>query len=75
MENQFKEICIKLGNIHERIDTLEQQQMSLEDEMKSSTSVTNSSSSSTQDIKTRIHLQVNIHLIMIKCKLCIDLCI
>ena len=71
MENQFKEI----GNIHKRIDTLKQQQMSLEDEMKSSTSVRSSSSSSTQDIKTRIHLQVNIHLIMIKCKLCTDLCI
>ena len=58
MENQFKEICIKLGNIYERIDTLEQQQMSLEDEMKSSTSVTSSSSASTQDIKPRIRLQV-----------------
>ena len=75
MENQFKEICIKLGNIHERIDTFEQQQMSLEDEMKSSTSVTSSSSVSTQDIKPKIHLQVNIYLIMIKCKLCTDLCI
>ena len=75
MENQFKEVCIKLGNIHKRKDTLEQQQMSLEDEMKSSTSVTSSSSASTQDIKTRIRLQVNIYLIMRKCKLCRDLCI
>ena len=26
MENQFTEVCIKLGNIHERIDTLKQRQ-------------------------------------------------
>ena len=55
MENQFTEFCIKLGNIHERLDILEQQQKSLEDEMKSSTSVTNLSSASTQDIKPKIH--------------------
>ena len=54
MENQFTEVCIKLGNIPEKIDILEQQQKSLQNEMKSSTSVLSSNSASTHDIKPRI---------------------
>ena len=53
MENQFTEVCIKLGNIHEKIDILEQQK-SLQNKMKSSTSVLSSNSASTHDIKPRI---------------------
>ena len=34
IEKQLTEVCSKLGNIHERMDNLEQQQKSLEDEIK-----------------------------------------
>ena len=54
MEKQFIEVCSKLENIHDIIDNLKQRQKSLEDEMKSNTSVTSSSSTSTPDVKSRI---------------------
>ena len=55
MEKKFTEVCSKLGNIHERIDNLEQWQKSLEDEMTSSTSVTSSNCTSKHDIIPRIN--------------------
>ena len=53
-KKQFIEVCSKLENIHDIMDNLEQWQKSLEDEMKSNTSVISSSSKSTSDVKSRM---------------------